>query len=418
MNEVSEGKKSNPLLKKNRWCDMSDTQTKQYKNTVFIAVMVLLVGAACTMHQFKVPTIMGHLMQSLNMNANTASWTMSIFTLVGVFLAIPAGGLCDKLNGKRSLALSFLLAAGGSVIGGFATSPELMLFSRAIEGIGFVLVSVAGPLAIRQSCNPAQIGRAMGFWGGYVALGQIIALNLTTILYDLIGWQNIWFTYASVTVVLGLVAQFTLTSPAREDTPGSTGAPAEKTSFGTLLANKNLMLACIGFAFFNLLVMATVTFLPQALTSKELMSPAMAAFVTSVPMIGCIFFSPVFGRWSESIGLKKIYLVSILALGAAMILAYQPSVPVVWIGVIIGGVLGMNAPAMMFAAIGQWVQPKEVGLAMGICMTLQNCGMFLGTAVFVPIQEAIGGSFVATSVIIAVPTALIGFFLVKAVKFK
>ena len=395
-----------------------ENTNNQYKNTVLIAILVLLAGASISLHQFKIPTIMPQLMEMFKMSANTASWTMSIFTLVGVFIAIPTGGLVDKLSGKKVMLYAFLFVAVGSIIGGMTNDTSILLATRALEGIGFVLISVAGPIAIRENCNPDQIGRAMGFWGAYVAVGQIVAFNLTGILYDQIGVQNIWFVYAAITVILGLIAQFTLKSPNKSQVVTEAVENEEKLGFSSVVKNKSLLSVCIGFAFFNLLVMATVAFLPSYIITNGLMSPGEASFVATIPMIGCIIFSPIFGRLSESWGLKKIYLLAILGAGLGTILVYQTSTTMIWVGVILWGIIGLNGPAMMFASIGQMVSPKEIGMAQGLCMMLQNCGMFLGTAIFIPILESVGGNYLTNALIIAVPATIIAFITVNMAKFR
>ena len=395
-----------------------ENTNNQYKNTVLIAVIILLVGASITLHQFKIPTIMPQLMSDLSMNANTAAWTMSIFTLIGVFLAIPTGGLVDKLSGKKVMGLAVVFAAIGSVMGGMASDPTLLLISRAIEGIGFVFVAVAAPIAIRENCNPAQLGRAMGFWGGYVALGQIVAFNLTGILYNAIGWNNIWFVYAAVTALLGVIAMFTLGSPDKSAQKVEVAQAQEKVGLGSVITNKNLLYACISFALFNLLVLATMGFLPVYLITSKIMSPVQASFLATVPMICCVFCAPIAGRFAENIGFKKIYLVALAAAGIGTVLCFQTSITAIWIGAFLWGILGFNAPAVLIGSIGQFVDPKEIGIAQGLCMALQNCGMFLGTALFIPILTSVGDSYTTTAMVMAIPAMIIAIITGALAKFR
>ena len=65
----------------------------QYKSWPLIAVTMLLFGTAIATTQYKVPVIMGDLMAQYSMDASTASWLMSIYTFVGIVLAIPTGAL-------------------------------------------------------------------------------------------------------------------------------------------------------------------------------------------------------------------------------------------------------------------------------------------------------------------------------------
>ena len=66
---------------------------KRYGNWALIAVAMLLFGTAIATIQFKVPVVMGDIMTNMGMDAGSASWLMSIFTFVGIILALPTGAL-------------------------------------------------------------------------------------------------------------------------------------------------------------------------------------------------------------------------------------------------------------------------------------------------------------------------------------
>ena len=72
--------------------------SKNYRNWALIAIAMLLFGTAIATIQFKVPVVMGDIMTNMNMDTNSASWLMSIFTFVGIVLAIPTGALAKKFG--------------------------------------------------------------------------------------------------------------------------------------------------------------------------------------------------------------------------------------------------------------------------------------------------------------------------------
>ena len=82
----------------------------QYKSWPLIAVTMLLFGTAIATTQYKVPVIMGDLMAQYSMDASTASWLMSIFTFVGIVLAIPTGALAKKVGPKNVLLAAALIS--------------------------------------------------------------------------------------------------------------------------------------------------------------------------------------------------------------------------------------------------------------------------------------------------------------------
>src|SRR3954470_13106329 len=74
--------------------------------------------------------------RELGFSAQTLQWVVSAYALAfGGFLLL--GGRAADLLGRRRM---FVLAVGlygiGSLVGGFATSPGVLIGSRAVQGLG------------------------------------------------------------------------------------------------------------------------------------------------------------------------------------------------------------------------------------------------------------------------------------------
>ena len=86
---------------------------KKYANWALIAIAMLLFGTAIATVQYKVPVVMGDIMMKMDMDAGSASWLMSIFTFVGIILALHTGELAKKFGPK-----TMMLAAADGVAKG------------------------------------------------------------------------------------------------------------------------------------------------------------------------------------------------------------------------------------------------------------------------------------------------------------
>lgn len=142
---------------------MPDTSVR-FQSHVKVGICVLLVGIAMAMVQYKVPTIMLSIMDAFSMNASGASWLMSIFVLMMIPLAIPAGFATNKFGPRKVIGFSIVLIVIGSVIGSFAADATLLLATRALEGVAVTILTVAGPVLIGQCVAPERNASAMGFW--------------------------------------------------------------------------------------------------------------------------------------------------------------------------------------------------------------------------------------------------------------
>ena len=73
---------------------------------------------------------------------------------------------------------------------------------------------------------------------------------------------------------------------------------------------------------------------------------------------------------------------------------FSSNLVLVYVGAILLGVIGLGTPAMVLSTVGEAVEePKLEGVGMGLLIGFQNLGMFLGTIIFIPIVNMLGGSF-------------------------
>ena len=165
---------------------------KKYANWALIAIAMLLFGTAIATVQYKVPVVMGDIMMKMDMDAGSASWLMSIFTFVGIILALPTGALAKKFGPKTMLLAAAVVVAIGSLIGAFAGNGTILIVSRAIEGVAFIFVTICGPLAVQKYVAPDKIGSATGIWALWVCLGSVLGGVLTPTLYAATGFVGVW----------------------------------------------------------------------------------------------------------------------------------------------------------------------------------------------------------------------------------
>ena len=203
---------------------------KKYGNWALIAIVMLLFGTAIATIQFKVPVVMGDIMVNMGMDASSASWLMSIFTFVGIILAIPTGALAKKFGPKTMLLAAAAIIAVGSLLGAFAGTGTVLIVSRAIEGVAFIFVTICGPLAVQKYVAPDKIGSATGIWALWVCLGSVVGGVLTPTLYASTGFVGVWVIYAAAAVAFAIVVAVVVKDPRKALVEATESAPQEKIS--------------------------------------------------------------------------------------------------------------------------------------------------------------------------------------------
>lgn len=364
-----------------------DTNRK-YKNWALIAVALLLFGTAVATVQYKVPVVMGDIMTQMKMDANSASWLMSIFTFVGIILALPTGGLAKKFGPKPMLMVAAGVLLVGSLVGAFAGSGMILIVSRAIEGVAFIFVTICGPLAVQKYVSPDKLGAANGIWALWVCLGSVLGGVLTPTLYAATGFVGVWVIYAALVVLFAIVVAVVVKRPSKalsqvEATNDAANAndvkEVQQVSYKELV-KPNILLFYFAFLVFNMTLLAVLGFAPTFL-QMEGVDPTLSGFISTLPMLLAVISSPLFGALSDKTGrCKPFYLIALGVMGPCTLILLTQTGPLMWVGAIVMGLIGLGGPVMCITSyIHVLNRPELMSIGMGMLMLVQSLGQFLGT---------------------------------------
>ncbi len=363
------------------------------KNPAAIGVILLIAGVAVAMVQYKVPTIMTTLMVLFSMDAQTASWLMSIFTLVGIFMAIPSGMLARRFGAKRMMLVSCVVAAGGSLIGVFAQISAVLILSRAIEGCALTVLTTCGPIVVRQCVSPEKTGTAMGIWGIWGCIGSTVAALVVPTMFDAIGFSGVWIVFAVIVLAAAVLVLVTIRVPSEEKAvrkrlnPGEVKeeAASEQTSLTWGIVrraffSRDVLLFFAAFALFNILLLAILSYVPTILQMQGF-DPTLSGLVSTLPMCLSIISSPLFGVISDRIGrVKPLLAIALLVMGPCTFIIYTQTNAILWVAVLIMGLVGMGSIGMFLSGYSKLVpDPSLASLSMGVLICIQGLGQFLGS---------------------------------------
>lgn len=352
---------------------------RKYRSWALIAVVLLLFGTAVASSQYKVPVIMTGIMEQFNMDGGSASWLMSIFTFVGIVLALPVGGLAKKYGPKMLLLVAGGVLLVGSLIGVFATSGTMLIVSRAIEGVAFILVTICGPLAVQKYVAPDKIGSATGIWALWVCLGSVVGGVVTPTVNAMMGFVGVWMVYAVFAAIFAVLVAFFVKFESGPDMEAPEQATEEKVSYAEFV-KPNTLLYFLAFLLFNLVLLAMLSFSPTWMQSQGI-DPSLSGFLSTLPMLLAVISSPLFGTLSDKIGrCKPLYIIGMLAMGPCAYLLLTGTGPMLWVGAIVMGLIGLGVPVMALTALGSvYGKPELMSVGMGVFMLIQSLGQFLGT---------------------------------------
>lgn len=376
---------------------------KKYQNYVAVSVLLVLTGIAVALGQFKVPSIMPAIMEAFSMDVGTASMLMSVFTLAGIFFSLPTGSLARRFGAKNMMVAAVLVVVLGTVVGSFATSGSMLVFSRAIEGVALVFCGVSAPLAIRKYVAPDKIGFASGIWALWFSLGSFFGGVLTPTLYEATGFQGTWYISAGIALAAGML-MFLFVKPQKgrffEEIEKTAAVPGARQKVHMReLFTRDTALILGSFLTFNMVLITFLSFSPTFLQGEGL-DPTTAGFASTLPMLIAVISSPLFGVLADKTGKSKaLMILSMLVMGPCAFVMMTTSGPALWVFAAVMGLIGLGAPTMFLIMYPASVKQTELmPTAMGFLVLTQSLGQFLGASVVPLILDA--GGWMATGLFV------------------
>lgn len=357
--------------------------------TDWLAVSVVVAsGIVAALQVGKAAIAMPLVQAEFGLDLGTLGWLASIFAVLGMVGGIPVGTLAIGLGARRVLLLGLLAVAVGAFLGAAAPRFPMLLASRVVEGLGFLLITIAGPAILQRATSPAQRDIAMALWSCFMPAGIALAMLAGLWLTD---WRMIW-------QVTGALAAVAIVSTVLIVPRIDAGAPPSWAGLagdaGAVLSTRGPLLLALNFALYALMFFALFSFLPVLLMQRMQVSLATAgvlsALASAVNIIGNLAAGMLLAR-----GISRISLIvaASLVMGLSAIGIFLGLLPDLatyllcllfsMVGGIIPATLLASAPVLAPAAT---LTPVVVGLM----MQGSNLGQVVGPVAIGGIIAALG----------------------------
>lgn len=252
------------------------------------AAVVVAVGVACALHIGKLPVAIPPLQAALGLSLVQAGFLLSLVQLAGMTLGLLVGLAADRLGPRRVMLAGLLLLALGSGLGALAGDVQVLLWTRALEGLGFLLAVLPAPGLLRLCVqHPPTLARALGWWGAYMPVGAALALLLGAPLIGLLGWRGLWAVLALVT--LGAAVLLWRVVPAAPGATAGAGATRLGPRLQRTLSASGPWLTALAFFCYSGQWLAVVGFLPTIYSQVGVSGAALgalSALAAGINMLG------------------------------------------------------------------------------------------------------------------------------------
>jgi len=348
---------------------------------------VFAAGLVAGAYMTKVPPTLPVLRGTLGLTLVESSFIVTTFNVLGMLVGMAAGLLGDRFGHKPLALVGLAVLAAGGALGAAANGFALLLVSRFIEGIGFIVFAVSAPaLMTAMSGSARDRAKALGLWGAYMPTGGTIALLLAPLVIAW-SWRALWLGLALAGVVAALFF-------ARAVPPSPPARVSSLQLLAQSLARPGNLLMALLFTCYVGQWTSVMVWLPTFLVEHGT-SAAVAASATAL-MVLVNAPGNIAGGWLLSRGARRGALViaacAIAALCEVAMLAPDISGEMRFAAVLVFSFCTGVIPASVFAGLPVHAPtPQHIATGNGMVIQASNIGQFFGPLAIAWIVSHFGG---------------------------
>lgn len=408
------------------------------KNVLMVAGVVVL-GAIMSILDITVVSVALNTFQTeFDATAAEVAWTMTGYTLALASVIPLTGWAADRFGTKRLYLIAVALFTAGSVLCASATSLELLVLYRVLQGLGGGMLMPLGMTILTRAAGPERVGRVMAVLGIPMLLGPIFGPILGGALIESASWH--WIFLINLPIGLAAIAYAWVVLPRDEVAPSETfdfvgmlllspglaaflygvsSIPEEGTAMATrvlvpmigglvlvaafvpwalnrrnihplvelrLFANRNLTVAVIAMTLFAIAFFGASLLFPLYFIQVRGEGTLFTGWLLAPQGVGAMLTMPIAGVLVDRIGPGKIVLtgISVITVGMAMFTQLEADTSYAFIlGALFVMGLGMGATMMptMTAALATLTE-HNVARGSTLLNITQQVAASIGTALF------------------------------------
>ena len=165
-----------------------------------VAVAFFMQSLDTTILNTAVPAIARSMeVTPLNVKSVLASYTLSL----AVFIPV-SGWMADRFGTRRVFAAAIGLFTLGSVLCGLATSLEMLVAFRVVQGMGGAMMMPVGRMTLARTFGKAELVRVMSFVAIPSLVGPMVGPVAGGLIVTYLDWRGVFY----VNVPVGLLGLY------------------------------------------------------------------------------------------------------------------------------------------------------------------------------------------------------------------
>ena len=432
--------------------EQAEAADRKHREVLSILTGLLLVQFLGMLANTIVSNAMPVIVAEIGGNQSHYTWILTAGILANTVMTALTGKLADLFDKKRLFIASMLIFIVSSALCGAATSPEMLIAFRVLQGLGMGMQVMMSMVIMATIIPPRERGRYNGYMGATLALATVSGPLLGGLIVDTpwLGWRwSFWsmipFMLAAIWVIVRrLEVPSVRSGKVHLDIPGAAliaasavslllwvsligrGIPFTDTGALVLLAiaivtavafvlvekrspeplipmdiltHRNTVLAIIAVMGAGTMMFGASVFLGQYFQYGRGYSPSAAGLLTLPMMIGIVIASTWIGQLITRKGIWKRYVVSgmaLMTLSAAALTFTRQDTSLILIGLaLFAGGWGLGAANQnLVLAVQNTVPLRQMGAATSTVTFFRNLGGAVGIQILGAAYNAATDSYI------------------------
>ncbi|MDA9251630.1 MFS transporter [Alphaproteobacteria bacterium] len=353
--------------------------SSSFMRDLWLTITILFCGTLSGINIAKLAPSINELSISFGLSLSQIGLLASVFTIIMVAAGVLIGGIVRGAGTKRILMAALIVACIGNAISLMGNSVASLFIGRAIEGVSLIALTLTAPSLLTQHTDPAHRGWVMGTWGGFMPLGNGLAIIAAPYLIEQGGWHLVWQVgFGFSLFVCGLGWLFI---------PDDNAPMKRQFDLAALkLAVALPLLAIIGlsFALHSLVYQTLIQFMPliaQSLGGFSLVEGAMiTGLFCAVNFAGNLIAGQAIQRGKKPAHIVRLVFSIVPILLVLLVLFSHASFLLFLFLLLIGLVSGGSAPIFFYLVSRANDNPQNLPVFVAWVFQIQGLGMLIGPA--------------------------------------